>query len=124
LLLLRVTIGIEAVVQGLFYLSLGSAWTLGALFSCLLLAMDGACLLVGFLTPVASILVAVATIGTALSWFPPPAENLFDTKLGSIEMIVMAVAVALMGPGAFSLYARLFGRREIVIPPLHRGPES
>jgi hypothetical protein len=36
----------------------------------------------------------------------------------------MAVAVALMGPGAFSLDARLFGRREIVIPPLHRGPES
>jgi hypothetical protein len=39
-------------------------------------------------------------------------------------MTVAAVALALLGPGAFSLDGRLFGRREIVIPPSSRKPES
>jgi len=30
--------------------------------------------------------------------------------------VILAAAIALLGPGAFSLDARLFGRREIVIP--------
>jgi hypothetical protein len=30
---------------------------------------------------------------------------------------VIAVALCLLGPGAFSLDARWFGRREVVIPP-------
>jgi hypothetical protein len=29
---------------------------------------------------------------------------------------IMAIATAFLGPGAFSLDARMFGRREIVIP--------
>jgi hypothetical protein len=32
------------------------------------------------------------------------------------------VAVVFLGPGAFSLDARLFGRREIIIPPVSRSP--
>jgi uncharacterized membrane protein YphA (DoxX/SURF4 family) len=123
-LLLRVAIGIEAGVQGAFYLSHGATWTLGALFSCLLLAMGGACLLVGFLTPIGSILVVIATVGNAASWLPPPPGNLFDSKLVSFEIIVIAAAMALLGPGAFSVDARLFGRREIVIPVSPRRPGS
>jgi hypothetical protein len=30
----------------------------------------------------------------------------------------MLVAVIVLGPGAFSVDARLFGRREIIIPPM------
>ena len=48
---------------------------------------------------------------------------LFDGQLVSLEMIVMAVSIAMLGPGAFALDARLFGRREIVIPPVPRDPE-
>jgi len=45
--------------------------------------------------------------------------GLHDARLAAFGMIVTAVAIALLGPGAFSLDGRLFGRREIVIPP-HR----
>jgi hypothetical protein len=31
-------------------------------------------------------------------------------------MIVLTTAIALLGPGAFSIDARMFGRREILIP--------
>jgi len=47
---------------------------------------------------------------------------LHDVRLMACGMIVAAVALALLGPGAFSLDGRLFGRREIVIPPATRPP--
>ena len=73
-------------------------------------------LLIGYLTPFSAVLVALTSLGTALAWFPPPNPNLFDTKLATALVTVIAVAIACLGPGAFSLDARLFGRREITIP--------
>jgi uncharacterized membrane protein YphA (DoxX/SURF4 family) len=124
LCLLRLSIGVTSVAQGAFYLLHGSTWTLGAVFSCLLLALGGVCLLVGFLTPYASVLIGIAILGSSISLLPTPAGNLLDGKLASFEMVVLATAMALLGPGAFSVDARLFGRREIVIPAASRRPRS
>jgi hypothetical protein len=33
----------------------------------------------------------------------------------------MGLTIALLGPGAYSVDARLFGRREIVVPRARRG---
>jgi uncharacterized membrane protein YphA (DoxX/SURF4 family) len=122
--LLRVAIGVIAIVQGAFYLTQRATWTLGALASCLLLLVSGASLVIGFLTPVMSILIGIATLCNAISFLPPPAGNLFDGKLTSLEVVIMAAAMALLGPGAFSVDARLFGRREIVIPAPSSRPKA
>jgi len=104
--------------------SRGGNGTLGVVFTCLALVGCGTCLLIGFLTPLVSISVAIVSLAIAFSWLPMVAGNLFDGKLASFEMIVMATAIVLLGPGAYSMDARLFGRREIVIPPSSRTPKS
>jgi uncharacterized membrane protein YphA (DoxX/SURF4 family) len=124
LLLLRVIVGVTAIVQGVLYMSRGGSVTAAAVFSAMLLAITGVCLLIGFLTPIVSVLAGVACIASTMSLLPAPAGNLFDGALVSLEMTVMAVSVALLGPGAFSLDARLFGRREIVIPPISHDLKS
>jgi len=74
----------------------------------------GAFLLAGLMTPLVAVLVAAGGIGIALSWIPLP--GVFDNYLTIINLIVLSIAIALLGPGAFSLDARMFGRREITIP--------
>jgi uncharacterized membrane protein YphA (DoxX/SURF4 family) len=85
---------------------------------------SGASLLIGFLTKAACVLVGLSSVGVGLLWVPAPALNLFDTKLSIIFVMIMAAAIVLLGPGAFSLDARLFGRREIIIPQAARSPKS
>ena len=121
--MMRVVVGAMASAQGLICLSNGGSRT-GELFACFALAVSGTCLLIGFLTPVVSTVIAIATLANALSWFPMTAENRLVGKAASLELAVMAVAIALLGPGVFSLDARLFGRHEIVIPPASHTPRS
>jgi len=94
-------------------------WLIG-----LLLALGGASLLIGLLTPAASVLVGLVTLSTSLSWFPPPVPNLLNTPLPAALLVIISVAVALLGPGALSIDCRLFGRREIIIPQALRLPKS
>lgn len=48
---------------------------------------------------------------------------LFDSKLVTFQATAILVAMAFLGPGAFSLDARLFGWKEIVIPAAQHKPE-
>ncbi len=74
----------------------------------LVLAGAAVLLLVGLWTPVAGVLVAVAELGLALSH---PAERWAFVHLGTL-----GVALAMLGPGGWSVDARLFGRKQIEIP--------
>jgi uncharacterized membrane protein YphA (DoxX/SURF4 family) len=123
LFLLRAIVGLTAIVQGFLYLSRGGKPSAAGLIFGVLLTISGICLMIGFLTPIGSILAGVGCVASDSSWLPAPAITLFDNQLVSLEMVVMAVSLALLGPGAFALDARLFGRREIVIPPAPRDPK-
>ena len=67
--------------------------------------VSAACLLVGFMTPIVAIVVIIGAGAVAV----------FGQFQASLEIIVLTVAVALLGPGAFSLDSRMFGRREILV---------
>jgi len=65
-------------------------------------------LLLGLWTPVAGVLMAVAELGLVLS---------HSTDLWMhILLGALGVGLAMLGPGAWSVDARLFGRKRIRIP--------
>jgi hypothetical protein len=121
LVLLRAAVGITAGIQGIAYLAdinRQSVWSWGIGF---LAVASGVLLLIGFLTSLTSIATGLGSLGVALSWFPLPAINFFDIRLAGFFVAIISAAIFLLGPGAFSLDAHLFGRREIIIP---RNPNS
>ncbi len=73
---------------------------------------SGVSLLLGFLTPIACSVAAIGVTSLAVSRQ--------EAMLPTVLVAIMAAAVALLGPGALSIDARLFGRREIIIPPITR----
>ena len=74
------------------------------------------CLLVGFMTPIAAVVIGLATAGLIIFTVNP--------NQGGLNVIVLTTVIALLGPGAFSIDARMFGRREILIPHTPRWPKS
>jgi putative oxidoreductase len=74
----------------------------------LVTAGAGALLLVGLWTPVAGVLMAVAELGLAFSRPADPWMHVLFAGLGA--------SLAMLGPGAWSVDARLFGRKRIQIP--------
>ena len=77
----------------------------------------GLCLLLGVLTPIASLLVAFGTVAYHFFGITNPSGFVVSSFL-VLRITALALATACLGPGAFSLDARIFGRREIHIPPL------
>jgi hypothetical protein len=66
-------------------------------------------LVIGFLTPFLSVIACVSAAANAL--IGPNPVALID-----VFFILDAAALSLLGPGAYSVDARLFGRRVIVVP--------
>lgn len=117
LLLLRATAGVAAVVSGAAsLLESAPAPTAGAMVIGLAAVGCGVLLLIGFLTPGAAVLTALGSAGATLPGCPALTASLFEAKPTAGFLIVMAVAILLLGPGAFSVDCLLFGRREIIIP--------
>jgi uncharacterized membrane protein YphA (DoxX/SURF4 family) len=119
-LLLRAGIGISLLLQGGFSLTGHASSGLSTWLVGLLLLVAGTSLMVGFMTPITGMLVGAGVVAVSLSLVPPPSPNLFEAALSSFLAATIAVAIVVLGPGAFSLDALIFGRREIIIPRIPR----
>jgi uncharacterized membrane protein YphA (DoxX/SURF4 family) len=116
LIFLRLTVAVNAIICAIDALvgpnsHTTCAWAVGSLAIAV-----GAAVFVGFLTPAAS---AVATVGYLLMGVSPSLmteANNHISALTAFNLAAISGALVLLGPGAFSLDARLFGRREIIIP--------
>ena len=116
LVLLRLTLGAGLIGRGV--LSFGeraeaglTPWGLDVLGIPL-----GAALLVGFLTPALATVAVLTNLGTATMRIALGHTGTLEGELSRLLLAAIAAALALLGPGAFSVDARLFGRREIVVP--------
>jgi uncharacterized membrane protein YphA (DoxX/SURF4 family) len=117
LLLLRNVVGVWMIFQGAMFIdSVGDkpymAYTIGALA-----ALSGVLLLFGFLTPVASAVAFAWSLG--LSWLFFTTVGIYDAG-PILRPGIVAIAIMLLGPGAFSVDCRLFGRRQIIIPQIQK----
>lgn len=116
LLLMRFIIGLALLVQGGYYMrepgASTAAWVLG--WAAILAA---GLLLIGFMTPFAASAMVVAALGVWLSVLPSCTPTLFDSETPAVFAITILVAIVALGPGALSVEARVFGRREIIFPP-------
>jgi putative oxidoreductase len=65
---------------------------------------------VGYLTPIAA---AIAFAFHVLLWFGVGADSTAMAVIFSID----AIALSLLGPGAYSIDSYRFGRRVVVLPP-------
>jgi hypothetical protein len=104
LLLLRVSVAIAVLLEGYGHRQGLSGWMLGAS------ALLSVCLCAGFLTPIMAIF--------ALSDHVLVCSSLsFDGAGMTATALLDALALAMLGPGAYSIDARRFGRRVVVLPP-------
>jgi hypothetical protein len=112
--LLRVTVGITTARQAWVAVTATNTDLLGAIPAAAL-GVFGVALTIGLFTAVCSTLVGV---GYALVLFMPFEAAVLPHLDGVAAVVSLAAAAALglLGPGAFSIDARLFGRREIFIP--------
>jgi hypothetical protein len=80
------------------------------------MAVAGAFVVAGLFTSFAGTALALGAACRGLSIVALPASDLLVGPLPSGIVVALGSAVALLGPGAFSVDFRLFGRREILIP--------
>jgi len=117
LLVLRAAFGMAILAHGLSLLTNDHA-TMRGIGGGLAATAAGSLLVAGLLT---SLLAAIS--GGLCAWILVPSLPgglLVDVRGLAILAVFVGLSIALLGPGAFSIDALLFGPREIVIPPVRK----
>jgi len=121
LLILRISLGVTILIHSVVYLTGTEGHSGWPVIAALAGIAGSLLLLLGFLTPLVSVSVFLGAIFVSLPHLRSVPAGLHNVDLSAICCILVAAAVAFLGPGAFSLDARMFGRREIIIPDIDRG---
>jgi len=115
LLLLRCTVGGAASSQaGLFIATDHGAASIGLVVA-VVAFVTGLALIIGLMTPIASLLLGAAGVLLAVDQSVAGHQLLFESGMARLEFIVMSAALVSLGPGALSVDARLYGRREVEV---------
>ena len=117
LLVLRVSVGASAILEVILAVIRGHS--LLNLAAASVAVPAGLALIVGLLTPVVSAVLAAGGAAILLG-LQAPVLRLLNTRMALFEFVVMAAVVVILGPGATSIDAHLFGRREVAIRDEHR----
>ena len=114
LLLLRLVVGGAASAQAWILITANhGAVSTSVVVVASLAFFAGLALIIGFMTPIASVLLAAGGLLLSVDSSIPGHLALFESGMTRLEFIVMSVVLISLGPGASSLDARLYGRREI-----------
>ena len=115
LLLLRLVVGGAASSQAWLLISANHAAVNASVVVALLAVVAGLALIIGFMTPIASVLLSAGGLLLMVDSSVPGHLLLFESGMARLEFIAMSAALISLGPGALSLDARLYGRREIEV---------
>jgi uncharacterized membrane protein YphA (DoxX/SURF4 family) len=115
LLLLRLVVGGAASSQACLLITANHGAVNTSVVVELLAVLAGLALILGLMTPIASILLAAGALLATLDSSVLAHLPLFESGMARLEFIVMSVALIFLGPGGLSLDARLYGRREIQV---------
>jgi uncharacterized membrane protein YphA (DoxX/SURF4 family) len=116
LLGLRVMSGAAAIAVGAAYADGWSTLWTSRLVG-LILVLDGLFLVLGLFTRAAGVIAPAFACAVALQWLLPRSPWFGEIRVVVIPFAVICLSLVALGPGAYSIDARLFGRKQLRIPP-------
>jgi uncharacterized membrane protein YphA (DoxX/SURF4 family) len=112
LLLLRLGVGGTSGLQSALLIAANHHAAVNTIAAALAIITSLA-LIIGILTPIAVALLCLGGVFVTIDSGLVENMPLFGSVFARLEFIVMSAALICLGPGAISLDARLYGRREI-----------
>jgi uncharacterized membrane protein YphA (DoxX/SURF4 family) len=113
-------IAFSGIIQGICIFTTHPEAPLALKIVCVVSISVSFVLVLGLLTPIAGSIAALCYMIIGFELFVWTGPTRFESTLVATQLATMSLVLVLLGPGAYSLDARLFGRREIIIPDSRR----